>query len=686
MATPRVDTRVPRSAWRMAAVPVVALLGVVLPLIYLPQLEDYLYYFRPADLVPAYGTAWVFLAVLVLPFYALLALLLRGLGSHARLRPARALLAAALIGAAAAECIGAALYCLLVWVQSFGLLSGWSLMNVLLWPALAGGVWVAASRHGRALAESARGIAIVGTVVGACAALTLPFASWTRAPEVAAAFDPPPAGYAQAAAPPHILLLTIDALSAEHMSLYGAPRPTTPELSAFAQGATTFDRAYANANFTTPGVASILTGTRPWTHRALQLPSWPDMLARRVSLPALLQQAGYQTAYVSTNAAAGASKNGLGGYFDFASRDRIRDLNLCTDTLSALFKYACPIAAMPFFGQLVTYADRLHGGRDTAHYDPRLATEPALTWLQQADKSKPIFLWVHLFPPHSPYAAPPPWLGSFDASTGARDIAHSEPHWGFELSRVGDAQVQLLAARYDESVAYADYYAGDFLQRALQLLGDNTVVVVTADHGESFRHGYGAHTGPGLFDEIIHVPLIIKLPGQSKGLRSHATAEQVDIAPTLAQLAGISAPPEWEGRSLLPACTQAASGTNPALADKPAFSMNFEQNPRFSRLANGVVAVVSGHWKLVHYLGQLHYPQMPPLQDALFDLAVDPAESMNVASAQPAITAQLRALIDDQLAQHGRALDDRASPRVNVQQQTHPNDGVGTRDASGLGT
>jgi arylsulfatase A-like enzyme len=227
------------------------------------------------------------------------------------------------------------------------------------------------------------------------------------------------------------------------------------------------------------------------------------------------------------------------------------------------------------------------------------------------------------------------------------------------MGEVSPALAQTLTDRYDESVRYVDHYAGSFLQRALQLLGPDTVVVVTADHGESFRHGYGAHTGPGLYDEIIHVPLIIKLPGQTQGGRCDALSEQVDIAPTLAQLAGIAPPPLWEGHSLLGACPGNAASTSPtaatpgATADTPAFSMNFEQNPRHARLTTGSVAVIDGRWKLVHYLGHLHYPGMPPLHDALYDLANDPQENKNLATGDPAEVALLRKLIDGQLAERG---------------------------------
>ena len=654
MAAPRINAGVGDSAGRSGTWPALALLGLVLPLVFLTQVEDYLYYFRSAELLPAYGTAWLFLAVLLSLPTALLWLLLRVLKASAP----RAALERAVVAVAITSAAAAVLYGMLTWLQSFGLLTRWSLRHELIWVALAAGALMLLTAGGRRQLPAVRRAALLMTVLGGCAALAIPFSDWNHSGHGSAGAAGAPDGTA-ASAPPHILLLTIDALSAEHMSLYGAARSTTPMLSDFAQTAFTFDRAYANSNFTTPGIASILTGTRPWTHRALQLPSWPDRETRQLSLPALLQQAGYQTAYVSTNAAAGASKNGLGGYFDYASRDRIQDLNLCTDTLSLWFKYACPIAAMPLFSELVALGDRMLGGRDASHYDPRLATAPALAWLQRTDKQRPVFLWVHLFPPHSPYAAPAPWLGSFDTSADARRIRDTEPHWGYELSRVPDTRVQILAARYDESVAYADHYAGEFLQQALQLLGDNTVVVVTADHGESFRHGYGAHTGPGLFDEIIRVPLIIRLPGQMPGAHLAEIAEQVDIAPTLAQLAGVTAPSLWEGRSLLsPALVPTALQSEQGSLDKAAFSMNFEQNPRFQPLHRGVVAVIDGRWKLVHYLGRPHYPHMPPPQDALFDLSADPGEMTDLAASEPATVARLRALIDAQLAAHGGAIKD----------------------------
>lgn len=637
----------PGPLWRSTLLPLWAVLGAVLPLSFLAQLEDFLFYVRPPELLPAYGTAWLLLAVIAVPLWIVLAAVAEGLS---RLSGRRTWVERVVRALAAALTAAAVVFCLLVWLQTFGALRRISFRNELLWPVLLLAAVAGATRFGAARIERLRGTLRAVTLVGLLCALSIPLFGWThdahRAPVPASARTD------ASARAPHIVMLSIDALSAQHMSLYGAARPTTPMLAQFADSATTFEHAYANSNFTTPGISSILTGARPWLHRALQLQAWPESEARARSLPALLRQAGYQTGYVSTNAVAGASKNGFGRYFGFAARDRVRDVNLCTDALSATLKYVCAIADMPLFGAMVALADQLSGGRDNSHYDPQLATAPALEWLRHVDKSRPVFLWVHLFPPHSPYAAPAPWLGRFDSSSAARNVSATEPFWGYTLRTQPPAEAQLLNDRYDEAVLYVDHYAGQFLQQALQLLGSNTAVVVTADHGESFHHGYGAHTGVGLFDEIIHVPLIVKLPGQTQAMRSHSVVEQVDIAPTLAQLAGIAAPTSWEGRSLLGAWGYGGSDALPA---KPAFSMNFEQTPRYGPLNTGSVAVIDGSWKLVHFIGHPHYPDMPPLRDALYDLASDPGETMNLIDAQPAQAAKLRTLIDDELTRYGRA-------------------------------
>jgi arylsulfatase A-like enzyme len=658
-------------AWRAAALPGAAILGIALPLTFASHCEQYLYDFHVVDLLPLYATAWLILAAVVVPCWIVLTAGVKAL--EAMRRPAGAFLAnaarASLFGLAAVIIVATLIGCLRSWLRTFHAnlpLSADTALGV----AVLVGVLAAITHSGRAAMRALMPVAAVCTAAGFLSLASLPAFGWPHAgiespqPGVATALPAAPADTGRAqlmetatplpvsagATPPNIVLVTIDALSAPHMSLCGYSRPTTPEIARFAQGAMTFDRAYANGNFTTPGIASILTGTLPWTHRALQLPVWPLTYTRRDSLPAVLQRAGYRTGYVSTNAIAGAAKQGFGQYFQFASTDRIGHVTLCADKLSQYLRYVCAASELSPLQEIDDLAARWRGPPHNLEHDPRLAIDPALKWLAGVGRSKPIFLWVHLFPPHSPYAAPRPWLGEFDPSGRDRNAAQTEPSWGWIQSQLPSGQVYTLEARYDESTAYADHYASEFLQRALELLGPNTAIVITADHGESFAHGYGAHTGPGLYNEITHIPLILKLPGETTGRRCADVVQQADIAPTLAALAGVSAPASWEGRSLIEAC---APGETDTLAGRPVFSMNFEQNPRFAALRTGSVAVVAGRWKLIHYMGRLHYPFMPPLHDELYDVVSDPAERHDLAAQQPEVVRSLLSLIDAALARHG---------------------------------
>ncbi len=620
------------------------LLGIVLPLVFLTCVEKYSYYLRPVELIPTYGTAWLFLAFPV----ALLSLLLRITvrWTAVPLWIVGTSLAGTLVSAA------------VIWLQTFGLSARSAGFNeiTLFLISIGAGLVICGSAPGRSLLRKLYPLAKYGTGLGALCLLSLPWSRWQQDPPVASPIVAVAAD--KSLFRPNLVLVTVDTLSAEHMSLYGATRPTTPGLESFARAATTFERAYANANFTTSGISSILTGTRPWTHRAVQQPSAPLDGVRGTSLPALLRHAGYQTAYVSTSAFAGASKNGLGVYFEVHRDDRIAWPSICLDRLSAILPYDCAAAELPLFRVADAVGRRVRQAllreRTNRDYDPDIASRSALDWLAAADKRRPTFLWIHFLPPHDPYAAPQPWLGRFDPSPAARTTVDSEPLPLFAFGFLPKERVQVLEARYDESVAYSDYYITRFAERALQLLGDNTAVVITADHGESFEHGYGMHTGPGLFEPLIHIPLIVRFPAQRDGVRAPVTAEQVDIAPTLAELAGVPSPTGWEGHSLVSYRSPAASVDEATWT--PAFAMNFEENPRRGAITTGSIAVIDGHWKLVHYMGALHYPQMPPLHDALYDLSQDPGELVNRIVERPGEAGRLRRLISEQLDRHGRAL------------------------------
>ncbi|HYK26074.1 MAG TPA: sulfatase-like hydrolase/transferase, partial [Steroidobacteraceae bacterium] len=316
--------------WWTAALPFFGLLGIALPLVFANLIDGYLYYLTPAELLPTYAISWLVLAAISIPFFFIAVLTLLATEVFRPFAMARNPLSIVLKGLFAGAIFAAIAAGTLWWVRSFGILASVPLGNKLGWASLVAGVGLAATRRGARHIRQLSTLAAWTTGLGALTLLSLPFLGWP-ATSLTSSTGGPPSG--TSVRRPNIVLLTFDALTAGRMSLYGAPRPTTPMLQEVARRAATFERAYANSNFTTAGVSSILTGTRPWTHRALMLPSWPLLATRRDSLPALLHAAGYLTGYVSTNAEAGAAKNGLGSYFDFASYDRFKGFRFCSDRL-----------------------------------------------------------------------------------------------------------------------------------------------------------------------------------------------------------------------------------------------------------------------------------------------------------------------------------------------------------------
>jgi arylsulfatase A-like enzyme len=450
---------------------------------------------------------------------------------------------------------------------------------------------------------------------------------------------------------PAIFLITIDALSALRLPTYGYQRPTAPRLAEFAAGASVFLRHYASSNFTTSTVTSMLYGTRPWTDRAIQHEGRPLARLSAQSLPALLKAGGYFTASVSTNPWAAPRTLGLEEYFDVLSENNVCAANDPLWVLRPDLQVALK-SSLAWSGLLAIFvraADAL-GTCPGTHFDPELAFAQARRILAQAPADRPLFLWVHVFPPHDPYVTPAPFLGLFAPLAEARDRASTIPPYLYAAGERFDFP-GLWGLRYDEAIRYVDHHVGGFLDE-LKRVGrfNQSLIVVTADHGESFSKGYGGHGGPGLHEDLVHIPLLVKAPGQGKGARIAELSEQVDLAPTILELAGVRRPQGGEGVSLAPALRGAA-------LDRPVFAMNFQQSRRLGALETGIVAMLQGRWKYVHYFGHIYYPRMPQLEDALYDLALDPGETWNQIPLRARLAGEMRAAIEAQLRQHGRPIE-----------------------------
>lgn len=323
---------------------------------------------------------------------------------------------------------------------------------------------------------------------------------------------------------PNVLVVQVDALRADALGVYGNGPDVTPALDALAREAVVFDQYVVSAPWTRPSTASLLSGELPVHHgcesRDAALPAEVDTVAE------VFQAHSYATAGFPNNPNITAARGFAQGFdwypyaprFPFAARESTYALSLYT----ALRK------------TWVRHTDH----REVEHwYTPAETLLPeVLDWIdaQQGDRW---FAFVHLMEPHDPWFAHP-----YDGTAvGRADLPAPDP-----------ARRDELRARYLGEVHHVDAELGRFLA-ALAERGelDRTVLVVTADHGEELLDHGGWWHGATLYDEVVRVPLLIRLPGAERGgTRVPWQVRQVDVAPTLAQLARIAPSPRWEGEEL----------------------------------------------------------------------------------------------------------------------------------------
>ena len=378
-----------------------------------------------------------------------------------------------------------------------------------------------------------------------------------------------PALAAAATDQPNVILITLDTVRADRMGFLGSKLGLTPHLDALAGQSVVFERAYSQAPITPVSHATILTGTYPQYHG---IRNFGDRLPPSVPfLPEILHAQGYHTgAFVGSIIL--DPKNGFASGFERGF-----------DVYNAGFHR------------------QKTGERREASMQRRgeVTLGHVLEWLGQ-QQGGPFFLWFHLWDAHDPYNPPEPFRSRF-------------PN-----------------APYNGAIAYVDDTVGkllDYLRS--QGLYDNAVIAVAADHGESLgEHGELTHS-IFLYDATIHVPLLLKLPGnRSAGQRVDAAASLVDLAPTLLNSMEKTAPPAMQGRSLLPLIG------NPHPENRPSFATGDHSERSFGWSA--LVSLRTGN--------QLYVRAPKP---ELYDLASDPRrEACNLYPGNRAAAVRLAIQLD----------------------------------------
>jgi arylsulfatase A-like enzyme/Tfp pilus assembly protein PilF len=369
---------------------------------------------------------------------------------------------------------------------------------------------------------------------------------------------------------PNVLLVTIDTLRADHVGCYGYTAASTPTIDALAARGVRFETAVAHAPLTGPSHASILTGQIPPGHGFRNNSGFTLSPGVKTTAEAF-RVAGYQTA-------AFVSGFPLERRFGF---DRGFD----------------------------TYDDHLPRGSDPRRtpYVERFAdatTDAALRWLPAAGgvaPAAPWFLWVHYYDPHAPYEPPP------------------------------DLAARYRESPYDGEIAFVDRQLARLLQAVDARAGTaQTIVLVTADHGESLgEHGEGTH-GVFVYDATIRVPWVMTGPHIPAGRVSRTLARSIDVLPTLADYAGLPRPADVDGRSLRPA----ADGGE--MADAASYAESL-----YPELELGWAPLYS--WRV----GRFKFIKAP--RPELYDLTNDASETNNRADVEHARAHEMARTLDDTL-------------------------------------
>ncbi len=413
-----------------------------------------------------------------------------------------------------------------------------------------------------------------------------------EAPEATRARDPRP----------NILMISLDTTRADHLSAYGYERETSPRLAALAAEGVRFDAAYAPSATTGPTHASLFTGLAPMAHDVRK--NGQRLASTLPTLAGVLSAAGFETAGVISSFVL-SERFGFASGFDVWNED---------------FSQATAPEGVTVWEGLEVEGKFYGSAEDT--------TRRALAWLDaRVHPERPFFLLVHYFDPHDPYTPPPGYRPPFDPGPKAA------------LKQVRTVFL------YDLLLAYTDEQMGRLLDGLAERgLDADTLVVVVGDHGEGLMdHGHPFH-GAQIYEEAVRIPFVARWPGRIEpGGEIAEPVALVDLPSVLLEAAGASSR-ALTGASRGP-LGELLTRTDPGdeAGETPVFLYRRHYEPAdltdTVSVAGEQLGVRLGRWKLIRA------PEEGRLE--LYDLAVDPGESKNVADEHPERVAALGALLDD---------------------------------------
>lgn len=398
---------------------------------------------------------------------------------------------------------------------------------------------------------------------------------------------------------PHIVIVAIDSLRANHLGCYGYTKPTSPNIDRLAQESLVFDNAIAAGIPTMPSFTTLLTGLHPYKHGIVSHVGKRRLANNILFLPQILKQRGYTTAACDNLAVQG---NGRGSWF------------------ARGYDYYSGFLYKPFTKQGEQLTDR------------------ALSFLDEY-REQPLFLFMHYWDPHTPYGPRPPYdTMHYQPDNGPNPMeAIRSLHPAYYDAFLGDMKLRYpddyayVLAQYDGEISQADAEVGRLIT-GLQTRGiwDKTIFIVLSDHGECFGEGDFYFDHHGLYDAVTRIAFILHMPDGAKGRISSMVSHE-DIVPTLTELADVPAPPyPLSGTSLTPLL----NGQEQAIHS---YIVSAESTRQAS------LALRTDAWKIIlPIVEDIHGTPLPDFygrprnpDPLLFHLRNDPAEQHDLSQEQP---------------------------------------------------